>query len=88
MQRLAVHKLISCRVYQETEMSEKIHSYDGKLNCRQQKGPVEQLTPKREAKMSFSPARNRLASRPRKGWATRRAGGRVRKNGVGGTGIY
>jgi hypothetical protein len=87
MQRLAVHKLIGRRVHQETEMSEKIHSYDRKLNCRQQKGPVKQLIPKREAKMSFSPARDRLTSRPRQGWATRRAGGRMRKDGVGGASI-
>jgi hypothetical protein len=54
MQRLAVHELIGCRVHQEAKMPEKIHSYNRKLNCRQQKGPVKKLITKREAKTSFS----------------------------------
>jgi hypothetical protein len=74
MQRLAVHELIGGRVHQEAKMPEKIHSYNRKLNRRQQKGPVKKLTPKREAKTFFSPARDRLTSRPRQGRATRRAG--------------
>jgi hypothetical protein len=84
----AINQLFTSRIHQQPIVVQNIHSKDGELHSGQQKGPTEHLSIEGQLELLFPPAQYRLTSRTSQGWASRRAGQRMRVNREGSSHVH